>query len=290
MTVGVMSSQVKTLVDKGKILNYDACFQDPTVATLAQQNPVSGDDLNQSLAKDVLCRIYYNNAFWRGGVKATIDDRADNSTNNSWNSQASQQSQTKIDTVSTDFSSQLDRVKQAIVSLHLYGNTNDASNISSIKNDIENSISKINKETANLEVVLTALKKDNSDDMLQSVAKNEDKIRQMSDENDHFRKGNELRREQAKDLYNRFGSNYHSSAFGYFGYNPIHPSSQSALIFTSLLMGIIGLFGIGIKAAPFLFNTSSVMSSLTSLLSSTGASKTSILPSLNIKKAVLSRY
>jgi hypothetical protein len=120
------------------------------------------------------------------------------------------------------------------------------------KSDIENNISKIRAETRKLETVLAALKKENSEEMLHQVADNEANIRQLSSENENFRKGNELRREQSKDLYNRYDSNFHSSAFGYFGYKPIHHSSQSALVFTSFFMGFIGLIALGVHVVPLI--------------------------------------
>jgi hypothetical protein len=93
--------------------------------------------------------------------------------------------------------------------------------------------------------------------MLQQVADSENIINRINNENINFKKGNDLRREQAKDLYTRYDSNFHSSAFGYFGYNPLHSSSQSGLVFTSFFMGFVGLVVLGFQVLPlFLTNDS----------------------------------
>ena len=247
-----MADQIKKLVDEGSLLNYDACFQNNTVGNLAAQNPVANDDLNLSSSKDRLCRIYYNNAFWRGGVNGGIDDRIKSASSSGWNTNSSQRARSTIGNIKSDFDNNVNRARQAIVSFRVYGNMNDANNVTRSKADIENNISKIRAENAKLETVLASLKKENSEEMLQQVADNEENIRQLSNENYNYRKGNELRREQSKDLYTRYDSNFHSSAFGYFGYNPIHHSSQSALVFTSFFMGFVGLIALGVHLVPLL--------------------------------------
>lgn len=245
-----MADQIRKLVDDGIILNYDSCFQNSTVSNLAAQNPVPNDDLNMSLSKDKLCRIYYNNAFWRGGVNGGIDDRVGNKSSSGWDSNRAKKAQSAVGNIKSDFDTTINRVRQAIVSSRVYGNMNDANNVARGKSDIENNISKIRAETTKLATVLAALKKENSEEMLHQVADNEENIRQLSNENENFKKGNELRREQSKDLYTRYDSNFHSSAFGYFGYKPIHHSSQSALVFTSFFMGFIGLIALGVHLVP----------------------------------------
>jgi hypothetical protein len=73
-------------------------------------------------------------------------------------------------------------------------------------------------------------KKENSEEMLQQVASNEDSIRQLSNENYNYKKGNELRREQSKDLYTRYDSNFHSSAFLHQNFSPtVAPAFEPSL-------------------------------------------------------------
>ena len=267
-----MVKQIKKLIDQGLILNYDACFLDTTVTKLAQQHPVDNDDLNMSMSKDRLCRMYFNNAFWRGGINSSIDDRIRAVTKSGWDTTAQKNSRNIVEVSQTDFNNNLNRLTQSIVSMHMYGNSNDANNVADAKARIENNLGKIRTETTKLDTVLEILKSENSDEMLQQVADTEGKIRQIEMENDKFRLGNELRREQSKDLYTRFDSNFHSSAFGYFGYNPMHPSSQPALVFTSFFMGFIGLVIVGIQVLPL---------ALKYIGSSTSRQ---MLPGLNIKK------
>lgn len=247
-----MSDQIKSKVDKGQLLNYDACFLDSAVAQIAAQKPVNNDDLNSSLAKDRLCRIYYNNAFWRGGISTSIEDRIPNLSKSGWNTTSAETSQNTRSTLNGEFSSLVERVRQAIVSQHVYGSANDISNVTNTKSDIERNIQKFRDENARLQNILNELKNENSEELLQQVADREEKIRKLNTQNAEYKQGNELRREQSKDLYNRYNSNYHSSAFGYFGYNPLNAATQSGLLFTSYFMGFIGLIVLGIQVGPLL--------------------------------------
>jgi hypothetical protein len=110
-------------------------------------------------------------------------------------------------------------------------------------------------ETRNLGKILDILKNENSDAILHELKDNEEKIRFLKKDNEKYRLGNELRREQAKDLYEKYDSNYHSSIFGY---SPINSSNQSYIIFISFLIGIIGLIVGGIQIANFITNPSSI--------------------------------
>jgi hypothetical protein len=267
-----MAKQIKKLVDQGQILNYDACFLDSAVTKLAKEQPVDNDDLNMSMSKDRLCRMYFNNSFWRGGINSSIDDRIRTASKSGWDTTAQKTSRNIVEVSQTDFNNNLNRLTQSIVSMHMYGNTNDANNVADSKARIESNLNKIHAESAKLDTALEVLNRENSDEMLQQVADTEGKMRQIEMENNKFRLGNELRREQAKDLYTRFDSNFHSSAFGYFGYNPMHPSSQPALVFTSFFMGFIGLVIVGIQVVPL-------------ALKYIGSSTSSpMLPGLGIKK------
>lgn len=272
-----MSDQIKSKVDKGQLLNYDACFLDSAVEKLASEKPVNNDDLNKSLARDRICRIYYNNPFWRGGINTSIDDRLLNLSKSGWNSTAAETSQNKRSSLNTEFSSLVDRIRQAIVSQHVYGSANDITNVSTTKSDIERNIQKFRDENKRLENILKELKAENSEELLQQVADKEDKLRKLKTQNATYKEGNELRREQSKDLYNRYNSNYHSSAFGYFGYNPLNASTQSGLLFTSYFMGFIGLIILGIQVSPMVIGTISKFSSPSTFSSSasknTGAAK-----------------
>jgi uncharacterized protein YukE len=256
-----MSDQIKSKVDKGQLLNYDTCFLDSAVAQIAAQKPVSNDDLNSSLAKDRICRIFYNNAFWRGGINSSIDDRIPNLSKSGWNTTAAETSQNTRSNLNSEFSTLVNRVRQAIVSQHVYGSANDISNVTNTKSDIERNIQKFRDENSRLQNILNDLKSENSEELLQQVADKEERLRKVKTQNAEYKQGNELRREQSKDLYNRFNSNYHSSAFGYFGYNPLNASTQSGLLFTSYFMGFIGLIVLGIQVGPILLGKMSSFSS-----------------------------
>lgn len=253
-----MTDQIRRLVEQGEIKNYDVCFQHNFIVKLASQNPVANDDLNQSLSKDRLCRLYYNNAFWRGGINGSIDDRIKSPSHAGWTPDVANTSKQAVGVYTNEFNNNVNRVRQGIVSVHVYGSSNDVANVTNIKNDTERVISSMKAQNNMLERMITALKKENSDEMLQEVADRETKIRVMENENNQYRSGNEMRREQTKDLYQRYDSNFNSSAFGYyFGYNPLNPSSQSTLLFTSFFMGLIGLVTLGIQVAPILLGTGS---------------------------------
>jgi len=283
-----MTDQIKRLVDQGQLQNYDTCFQSALVASLASQNTLPNDDLNLSLTKDKLCRIYYKSAFWRGGINSNIDDRLDNKMSGVWDPKAEQKSKSAIDCIKAEYDSATARARQSIVSFHMYGNTNDANTANTAKASIETAISKVAKERKKLESVLDTLKKENSNEMLQQVADSESRIRQMTLENDEFRKGNELRREQAKDLNTRFDPNFHSSALGYFGYKPMKQESQSAIIFISFFMGFIGLIVLGIKIVPLVMNMGFTMPSFAGISESVGSAAHEF--ELGVKKVAAQRF
>ena len=253
-----MSDQIQKMVDSGELLNYDSCFQNETIANLASKQPVLNDDVNMSQSKDRLCRIYYNNSFWRGGINNTIDDRVTNNVVNIWNKQIADKSKSVINIINENFSNQLNQARQFIIAYNLYGQERDFSKIQDIKNDVESSILSIVNERKKIETLLNTLKKENSDSLLQEVKDNEEKIRNLKNDNDKHRLTNELRREQTKDLYERYNSNFHSSPFGY---APISSSNQSPIMFTSILMGIIGLVSAGLQISQFINNPSTIIQS-----------------------------
>lgn len=248
-----MSDQIKQLVDQGQLLNYDTCFQHSKVTELAQKNPVPNDDLNLSASKDRLCRIHYNNAFWRGGINSKIDDRAVNQTTTLWNDTKDRAAQTAIDMITADYNTTKNRTRQSIISFHMYGSTKDSDDAERGKAQLGANVVNLANESRKLKNTLTQLKAEDSPAILQEVADKEIAINQMSKENATFKKLNELRKEQVKDLNTRFNPNFHSTVFGFFGYSPMRQESQSALIFVSFFMGFIGLIILGMKVIPLVF-------------------------------------
>ena len=250
-----MSDSIKQLVDQGQLLNYDTCFQNSQVATLAQKNPLPDDDLNMSASKDRLCRIYYNNAFWRGGISSTIDDRAANQSTTLWSDANEKASRAVVDNVTADYNTAKNQTRQSIISFNIYGANKDSYDAERGKEQLAADIMAVANEGRNLTNVLTRLKAEDSPAVLQEVADKEIAIKRLSKENDEFKKQNDLRKEQVRDLNTRFNPNFHSTAFGFFGYSPMHQESQSALIFVSFLMGFIGLIVLGLKVIPLILST-----------------------------------
>jgi hypothetical protein len=247
-----MSNPIKQLVEKGQLLNYDTCFQHSKVAELAQKNPVHNDDLNFSNSKDRLCRIYYNNAFWRGGINANIDDRAQNQATTLWTDDKTKAAQTKIEITTAEYNTTKNRTRQSIISFHMYGASRDSDDAERGKAQLGASVVTLANETRSVNNVLTQLRAEDSPAVLQEVADKEIAINKMAKQNEEFKKLNDLRKEQVKDLNNRFKPNYHSTIFGFFGYKPMQQQSHGALIFVSFLMGFIGLIILGMKIIPLL--------------------------------------
>ena len=137
-----MVDQIRRQVDSGKLLNYDACFQDSLTNSLALKHPVPNDDLNMGTAKDKLCRTFFNTPFWRGGINSSIDDRMKNQLTDSWDTKTSTKYKGSIDKVQNDFQNNSDNLKQSILSWHLYGQENDNTNMSTLKQGIQSSIEK----------------------------------------------------------------------------------------------------------------------------------------------------
>jgi len=243
--------QIKSAVENGKLLNYDACFQDSSVSNLAQQNPVNGDDLNMSLAIDKICKIYYKNPFWRGGINSSIDDRVKYESSSGWTSSVANTFLQTIQNIQTDFANNMNQLNQNNAQ-----QSTDPNYITSLQNNLENAISNMRKQKEKLLVILTALQQENNSDVMKNIADIENKIKKLTIETEYYKKGKELRKEQTKDLYTRFDSNFHSSGFGpYLGYKPLAASSQPALMFVSFFMAFIGIIILGIQIGPNLIST-----------------------------------
>lgn len=285
--------QIKSAVENGKLLNYDACFQDSSVSNLAQQNPVNGDDLNMSLAIDKICKIYYKNPFWRGGINSSIDDRVKFESSSGWNSSVANSFSQTVQNIQTDFSNNMNQLTQ-----NKQQQSSDPNYVTSLQNNLENAISSMRKQKEKLQVILTALQQENNSDVMKNIADVENKIKKLTAETEYYKKGKELRKEQAKDLYTRFDSNYHPSGFGsYLGYKPLSSSSQPALMFVSFFMAFIGIIILGIQIGPNLIstmtNSSSSSSSSNNWLGSKGLASAKFsgsLISVPKPKTNLSRY
>jgi FtsZ-binding cell division protein ZapB len=237
-----MADQVKKMVDNGQFLNYDACFESEVVARLAIKTPVRDDDVNMSQAKDLFCSPYYNHPFWRGGINGSLDDRIAIENNN-----LIKESNDAINIISENFSTKLNQVRQHLVSFKIYGQEADENLANETKDAIEQSIKSVIDKRNILELIIDNFNNKNNETLIQQVNIIEERIKQLSKENENFRKNFELRKEQAKDLYGRYDSNFHSSIFGY---GPMQSSSQSWLLFTSFLFGFIGLIAIGSQVIP----------------------------------------
>lgn len=237
-----MADQVKNLVDNGQILNYDACFESEVVARLAKKTPIVDDDVNMSQAKDVFCNPYYNHPFWRGGINSSLDDRITIESDNQI-----KRARNTVNNISENFLNQLNQVRQYLVSFKIYGQEADENSANQTKNNIEKSIKSVLDERNLLQLIIDNFNNKNNETLIQQVNIIEERVNQLDKENENFRKNFELRKEQAKDLYGRYDSNFHSSIFGY---GPMQASSQSWLLFTSFLFGFIGLITISAQIIP----------------------------------------
>jgi hypothetical protein len=131
----------------------------------------------------------------------------------------------------------------------MYGQESDANSIEIDKANIEGAITKIIAERQKLQSIIDNSTNKNDGSMIQEVSEKEEIIRQLTLENDNLKRDSDLRKEQAKELYGRYDSNYARSSFGY---NPIKSWNQSSLMFVAFLMGFIGLILIGIKVTHFI--------------------------------------
>jgi hypothetical protein len=129
-----MADQVKNLVDNGQILNYDACFENEVVASLAKKTPVVDDDVNMSQAKDAFCNPYYNHPFWRGGINGSLDDRIAIESDNQI-----KRARKSVNNISENFLNQLNQLRQYLVSFKIYGQEADENSANQTKNNIEKS-------------------------------------------------------------------------------------------------------------------------------------------------------
>jgi hypothetical protein len=149
------------------------------------------------------------------------------------------------------------------------------------------------KQKEKLQVILTALQQENNSDVMKNIADIENKIKKLTAETLYYKKGKELRKEQTKDLYTRFDSNFHSSGFGsYLGYKPLAASSQPALMFVSFFMAFIGIIILGIQIGPNLISTITNSSGSSNWFGNKGASAKSSGSLISVPKPKMnvSRY
>jgi hypothetical protein len=245
--------QVRRLVEKGDILNYDACVANQQIWGLASANKLPGDDAGLSQTRLGLCTNFFKNGFYRGGISAAIDDRKSVDANE-WTPERRKQYIHIRDDIVANFRNNVVVLKTQAAPADL-GYSGAAEQVDAAKSKVDTLTAKIAAEVSRLTSYATALQNKNGPELISEVSETEFKLRTLEKENKEYEKLAELRSEQATDVYNKYEGNYHSSMFGYM---PLHPSSRSALLTTAIFFGLVALILIGIKAAKFLLQDSGI--------------------------------
>jgi len=257
--------QVRTLVDNGDILNYDACVQYPRIWGLAAANKVPGDDpgLNQSRYK--LCTNFYKTGSWRGGISPAIDDRKDTVAND-WTPEKRAQYIRVRDDITTTFKNNLNVVAMRSIPAAL-DYPGAADEVSNAKSAILSLLSRLGAETKRITSYATALQAQQSSELVNEVAETELKLHKLEKENENYKKTADLRKEQTKDVYNKYDSNYHTSVYGYlpyewtrsawYGFMPynlfidLSPTSRTGILFMAFFFGFAAIIALCVRVATY---------------------------------------
>jgi len=233
---------VRQLVDSGQALNYDACVSNSRVWGIASNMRRPGDDNALNNTRYMLCNSFYKNGYWRGGISPQVDDRKDVSAEE-WSPSRRRAFLSVRDEMVTNYNNAINTIQNRSIpaALDYPGAAGDVNNAKNLTTDLKNRLS---AQTGQLNAYLSALKRLQDTTIVQEVNATELKVRNLEKQTQKFREIADLRKEQSTDLYNKYESNFHST---FFGYEPLHPASRPALLFTAFFLGFLAIIGILIR-------------------------------------------
>jgi len=233
---------VRQIVDSGQALNYDACVSNGRVWGIAANMRRPGDDNALNNTRYMLCNSFYKNGYWRGGISPQVDDRKD-VTADEWTPSRRRAFLSIRDEIVSNYNNAINTIQNRSIpaALDYPGAAGDVNNAKNLTTDLKNRLS---AQTGQLNAYLTALKRLQDTTIVQEVNATELKVRNLEKQTQQFREIAELRKEQATGLYNKYESNFHST---FFGYEPLHPASRPALLFTAFFLGFLAIIGIIIR-------------------------------------------
>ena len=233
---------VRQIVDSGQALNYDACVSNSRVWGIASNMRRPGDDNALNNTRYMLCNSFYKNGYWRGGISPQVDDRKDVSAEE-WSPSRRRAFISIRDEMVTNYNNAINTIQNRSIpaALDYPGAAGDVNNAKNLTTDLKNRLS---AQTGQLNAYLSALKRLQDTTIVQEVNATELKVRNLEKQTQKFREIADLRKEQSTDLYNKYESNFHST---FFGYEPLHPASRPALLFTAFFLGFLAIIGILIR-------------------------------------------
>ena len=233
---------VRQIVDSGQALNYDACVSNSRVWGIASNMRRPGDDNALNNTRYMLCNSFYKNGYWRGGISPQVDDRKDVSAEE-WSPSRRRAFLSVRDEMVTNYNNAINTIQNRSIpaALDYPGAAGDVNNAKNLTTDLKNRLS---AQTGQLNAYLSALKRLQDTTIVQEVNATELKVRNLEKQTQKFREIADLRKEQSTDLYNKYESNFHST---FFGYEPLHPASRPALLFTAFFLGFLAIIGILIR-------------------------------------------
>jgi hypothetical protein len=244
--------QIRALIDSGKILNFDACYTDSTIKsiTAAMLHKLASQVTDADRANS--CRSFFNNAYYRGGISPSVDDRKVAVNAEDWTPERRAQTVATRDDIARNFKTDVGILSSqaGAAALNYPGAPEQVRNAAA---ELDSLTDRLKRENSRITNYITALQSQQGPEMVNKVEETEFSLRNLEKENKEFKKIADLRAEQAGDLYNKFEGNYHSSLFWYM---PLHANSRSALVTTSYFFGFVALILIGIKIASLLMEYS----------------------------------
>jgi len=257
--------QVRTMVDNGEILNYDACVQNPRIWGLAAATKVPGDDSGLNQSRYNLCTNFYKTGSWRGGISPAIDDRKDTVAND-WTPEKRAQHIRVRDDITTSFNNNLNVVSMRSVPAAL-DYPGAAKEVENAKSAILSLMSRLSAETARITAYAAALQKQQSSELVSEVAETELRLRKLEKENETYKKTAELREEQTGSVYKKYDSNYHSATYGYlphewnqsawYSFMPyslfidLSPTSRTGILFAGFFFAFAAIIALVVRLATY---------------------------------------
>jgi hypothetical protein len=249
--------QIRKLVDKGTLLNFDACVQSSQIAALVP------DSQSPSDRKRVpLCAPFYKTPSWRGGISPGIDDRKD-AGNANWTPEKTKQFTAIRDDLTNNINNAINTLntRTAAAALDYPGAVKE---VEDAKQTLTTALARLASEGDQISGFVKAMQEIQNGDLITSVREKELDIRKLETENKKYEFQEEASNERVKEVLNKYEGNQHDMIFSYSPfeesssswyswspYNPyinLNPMSRSGLLFLAFFFGFLAVMAIGVKA------------------------------------------
>lgn len=248
--------QIRKLVEKGTLLNFDACVESQQVKSL-----FPGNDATADRGRKNLCSPFYKTGSWRGGISPGVDDRKDAS-NANWTPEKTEQFTAILNEITANVNNAITTLnsRTSAAALDYPG---AAKEIDTAKQTITASLARLATEGDQITGFVKAMQESQNEDLIHRVREKEMDIRKMERENKKYEFQEEASNERVKEVLNKYEGNQHDMLFSYapwevsksswYSWSPynsyvnLNPMSRSGLLFLAFFFGFLAVLAIGVK-------------------------------------------